>query len=238
MGTNALLERFLGVGDERISTDEAVAYIDEYFSVQENGRPSYSGSHFETLGAGRKSCPFEITPEDLLATSLLSKPVSGQAIVGILGPFSAELSDLLHRLPVDKTFEDLTNEEYRELMGAENSPARRTWDLLRQYENSWDVGPTGASKLLARKRPSLIPVYDSFVAFEAGLSSSRHQWTVWREAFQVTDFVSVLAEIRHRGAGRGLSLLRTLDIVLWMYHRGRVPENETSGLSMSARRTV
>ncbi|GAA3712334.1 hypothetical protein GCM10022377_27380 [Zhihengliuella alba] len=223
-GVDRLVGKLAAVGGAEgqippeIPTDVAIGYVDEYFARRENGRPKYSGSHFETFGGGGLSRPNEFSAEDLLATSLLSKPVSGQAAVGILGPAAEELSGCLSELPTDRSFEDLTEEEFARLLDDSNSPAQRAWDLLRQHEDPWWIGPTAASKLLARKRPQLIPVYDSFVKAQAGLSGSGKQWTLWREAFQHDGFVRTLREIRDASAGRQLSLLRVLDVVLWMHH--------------------
>ncbi|RZU62677.1 DUF6308 family protein [Zhihengliuella halotolerans] len=232
MSVQTLFDKILVAESEvNIGEAKAIRYLDEYFGVRPNGRPLYSGSHFETFGGGGRSNPHEFTAADLLSTSLLSKPVTGQAAVGILGPMATELSRCLSELPFDAAFETLTKYEFEALLGNPESPGQRVWDLLRQHDDKWDLGPVTASKLLARKRPHLIPIYDSFVEAEVGLGGSGQQWITWNAAFQRGDFVQALRRIRHASVAVHLSLLRTLDIVLWMHHAKTAGTTEESGLS-------
>ena len=72
---------------------------------------------------------------------------------------------------------------------------------------------------MARKRPHLLPVYDSVFAVQVGLAHSGGQWRRWWEAFHGSggrEPTQRLAVIRAKSRQEHLSILRVLDIVLWM----------------------
>lgn len=80
-------------------------------------------------------------------------------------------------------------------------------------------GPTTASKIMARKRPRLSPIYDSVVGPLMGLNTSDSQWRVWHTA--LTDGTSLPERLRTipeiSGVDPRISELRTMDVVLWMH---------------------
>ena len=85
------------------------------------------------------------------------------------------------------------------------------------------VGETTASKIMARKRPRLIPIYDSVVRKAVHLRHSGEHWQTWRGALTGPEGVDLVASLRRVRAATGqhhLSLLRVLDIVLWQDNRG------------------
>ena len=79
-------------------------------------------------------------------------------------------------------------------------------------------------KLLARKRPDLLPVYDSHL--KKVLRRPRNDQTWWRDLrCQLTKddaLVRELETVRARAGAVHLSLLRTFDIMCWMF--GGSPE--------------
>jgi Family of unknown function (DUF6308) len=83
------------------------------------------------------------------------------------------------------------------------------------------LGPVAAGKLLARKRPHLHPVYDSHV--KKVLERPRNDQAWWRDLrCQLTKddaLVRELETVRSRAAAGHLSLLRTFDIMCWMFGR-------------------
>jgi hypothetical protein len=107
-------------------------------------------------------------------------------------------------------------------------PAWELWELLRgikpRPQDKKHLGPVAAGKLLARKRPQLIPVYDSHV--KKVLGRPRNDQTWWRDLrCQLTKdaaLVSELQRVRIRAGAGHLSLLRTFDIMCWMF--GGSPE--------------
>src|SRR3954469_25633639 len=79
------------------------------------------------------------------------------------------------------------------------------------------LGPTIASKLFARKRPRLRPIYDTVVA---GVTDTRErQWEPLHQALRANR-----AALHHRlqgireaaGLPRSISALRILDVIAWM----------------------
>ncbi|WP_404289856.1 DUF6308 family protein [Glutamicibacter arilaitensis] len=216
---------------QSIKHEDAVLDLKNYFEIKANGRPLYTGSRFETIaGGGDQNEPNRITAEDLIAVSMLSVYVPGQAALGILGSYSEQLGKQLTRIPIDLRFEELTEGEFQKFL-AEDSPADKLWNILRQHGDRWGVGQTTASKILARKRPHLIPIFDSVIAERVKIPGSGTQWTRWWSAFhedpvQGGELVEKLKSIREAAGQPHLSLLRVLDIVLWKSGRrlGIVPD--------------
>ncbi|WP_181150538.1 DUF6308 family protein [Arthrobacter sp. MYb216] len=214
-----------------IEHDDAVADLKKYFEIRENGRPRYSGSQFESFaGGGDLREPNKITAEDLIAVSMLSVHVPGQAALGILGTYAEQLGEQLAQIPVGLRFEELTEGEFQKFL-ADGSPADKLWEILRQPGNRWGIGQTTASKILARKRPHLIPIFDSVIAKRVKIPGSGTQWTRWWDAFhqdpaEDVKLVEKLKSIREDAGQTHLSLLRVLDIVLWTSggRQGIVPD--------------
>lgn len=217
---------------ERIGHEAAVAHIKKYFEVQSNDRPLYTGSQFESFaGGGEANEPNRITATDLLAVSMLSVHVPGQAALGTLGALGDEIESLLVQVPVGLTLEDLSDHGFKRILDV-GSPADKIWKLLRQHEATWGVGQTTASKIMARKRPHLVPIYDSVVKAQLGMRDSGGQWVSWWKAFQGEDgrrFAAELEAIRAASGQTHLSLLRVIDIVLWMDGHGAEKTRETVG---------
>lgn len=217
---------------EAIGKKQAAEYVAAYFGVGQSGRPFYSGSKFETFaGGGDQNDPNRISAEDLVAVSMLSVHVPAQAALGILDGLAEDLEGHLKCLPVEARFEDLTHEQFQEYLG-DSGPAAAAWSLLRQPGARWGVGQTTASKILARKRPHLVPIYDSVVAGSVGMADSADQWTRWNAAFRGEGGaagIDMLKNIRDESGQGHLSLLRVLDIAIWMAHRGPEKTDETVG---------
>ena len=76
-----------------------------------------------------------------------------------------------------------------------------------------------AGKLMARKRPKLIPVWDNVVKCAAG--RSKNAW-LWLDGLLRQDarLNSQLDQLHHAaGLPDLVSRLRVLDVVIWMRHR-------------------
>lgn len=202
-----------------IPDDRAVEHIRRYFGKLLNGRPRYTGSRFETFsGGGDRNEPNRVTAADLIAVSMLSVHVPAQAAIGILEDLNDEIESLLAQVPVEARIEDLRDTDF-EAFFERDAPASALWRLLRQKEDTWGIGQTTASKILARKRPHLIPIYDSVISAQARIPNSDGQWELWFEAFQGDSgglFANRLQTIREMSGQEHLSLLRVLDITLWM----------------------
>ncbi len=97
--------------------------------------------------------------------------------------------------------------------GAEHAlkEAGALWTHLQRQ--SYGVGPVIAGKLLTRKRPHLIPVYDSVV--KRWMGRPMRFWLPLRRALQrEPSLVGRLEELRPPGVE--VSTLRLLDVAVWM----------------------
>ena len=91
------------------------------------------------------------------------------------------------------------------------------WELDRELTCLPDVGPTLASKLIARKRPRLVPVYDSVV--RKVLGTKKDHWEPIRVALRKEDHAlhnRLLRLRKEAGLPDNVSVLRVLDVIAWM----------------------
>lgn len=202
---------------EPTRADEAVHHLNRYFqpSSNEDSGVVFSGSRFDNLGGGGDgpTVANTITNDDILALSMLGVPVMGGAALTLLeGETAVEISRQLKKIGSDLS---ITNSQGREALLSADMDG--LWKTIRKIDS---FGPVRTSKLLARKRPHLVPIYDSVVKQEFGARHSGDQWTEFVRFFEDRQFTSHLEELRDRSeAPRSLSLLRVLDIVVWMEGR-------------------
>jgi len=206
---------------------QAMHLVQKYFGLtNEIGR--HVGASFETIG-GRWDNPAtinEVTPSDLIALATLSVEVKGSSAVALLDPeMSSKIAALLAQIPPELA---LVDDDAPAILD-DAGPAAEAWRLIREVRY---FGPTRTSKLLARKRPRLIPVYDSLVAAELGITGSLDHWTVMRDL--VTQEEGALwkrAERIHAEVGLDdiVTPLRVIDIVLWRHGKdmGRVVADDS-----------
>ncbi|GHF12366.1 hypothetical protein E5082_03525 [Streptomyces griseoluteus] len=196
------------------------AYVAEllrrYWAVFPNGAPAYTGSRFERFAGGgdRPEVANHFTAADFIAVAALSVDVPVRAILRVLettepNPFNS----LLLRIPSGI---ELAESEEQQI--AEDGPAWKLWWSLRRIDG---VGPVGAGKLLARKRPHLLPVYDSVIkkVFERP-SMDLQFWSHMRFALRANGYALVahLDDVRGlAGIGKDISVLRILDTAAWLH---------------------
>ncbi len=129
---------------------------------------------------------------------------------GDLGPAVAEQ---LERIPTDVGIDDPAATE----VFAPGYPAREAWRLL---EQPFGMGWVITNKLLARKGPKLIPVYDQVVQCAFGHPAGLWNWLV--ALFTADGGVlheRLLAARTAAGVPAEVTALRVLDIIMWMRHR-------------------
>ena len=198
-----------------VQRGRAIDHLRSYFSGT-----SFSGSFFDVLGGGgdRSEVANVVTEADLLSLATLSVPVGGHAARQLLtAPLGTDVTRLLAQIPTDLS---IATPEGRAFLG-EGKPAWELWNLVRTVGQKAPqgnaFGQVRTSKLLARKRPHLIPIYDAVVAKQFGLPGSADQWTVWSELFADGKFVAHLGSIQAAvDEASHISLLRVLDVVVWM----------------------
>lgn len=201
------------------ATDEAVKLLRRY-------RAEFTGWHFETLGHpwNDPATINTVTAADLLALNTLSVEGSAQASIDMLTTeLAQEFTQLLQQISPDLDLVDATDADI-----GKDSPAERLWYLCRPNGTSrWHrFGPVTTSKLLARKRPRLLPIYDSVVGKQYGLPDSRGLWTGMRAALRAEGRrLHNHAEKLHRKADLPdtVTPLRVIDIVTWMHGRESGP---------------
>jgi hypothetical protein len=192
---------------EREHTDEAVQLLRAYFGP-DGQRSAYTGAYFETLGSPWTESPNAIMTADIVAVSALSVDVPPRASIAILDTDATRISELLADIP------NIALVAAPEALVDGGAPAD-LWKLLREMPG---IGPTTASKLLARKRPLLAPIFDSVVAAQYGIEDSRGYWRAMRELVRTdqlwerADALRVAADVSAL-----VSPLRVIDIVVWMH---------------------
>lgn len=192
--------------------DHATACLKAYF-----GTDDYTGRHFDTVGGG--SLPYAVTPDDLVALALLAVPVGNRAAEALLITHASRLSELLGEIPPALCLWD-HDSGVDDAIAAEG-PAAQIWQILRSSE-VYDFGWVSANKLLGRKRPHLLPVWDN-VLNDALTPGDEPLWRPMREALRADGCrrVERLTDLRRAaGLSPALSLLRVLDAVVWMRNKG------------------
>lgn len=206
-----------------ISDEEALGHLTRYFGIGEWVGREFDGAHFESFG---NPVPEKLTAEDLLSVACLSIHVPARAALDVLGKQENEISTHLAAVPSDAALEDIPFDEHEEYFG-DTSSAMALWRLLRTHHG---VGATTASKIMARKRPALVPIYDSVVGKAVGFPNSDGTWRAWHHAFATeAEFISRLGSLRGRAGLEQISLLRILDVTLWMHGTRGVGEPERVG---------
>ncbi|MET7681601.1 DUF6308 family protein [Streptomyces sp. NPDC005423] len=199
-----------------IASDQAVLHLRSYFGTGPLGQAApFTGSRFEQLAGGgdRPAVANVMTADDLIAVQTLSVRVPARVALDVLeGDLGVRLSELLSGIPRGL---DMVEAEVRDL--ADGSPAHEAWRLLRGQPG---IGWVTAGKLLARKRPRLLPVYDQVVRCVLGGPESF--WLGLRTALRADDRAVHRALVTLRQAADlsgSVSVLRVCDVVLWMLHR-------------------
>ncbi len=193
-----------------------------YWELRPDGTPAYTGARFERLAGGgdRPEVADHFTPADFVAVATLSVRVPVRAVLQVLEPPGPNpYSRLLSQIPVDL---DLSAAEQRHI--AEDSPAWKLWQSLRDVHG---IGSTGAAKLLARKRPRLLPVYDSVIkkVFERP-SPDRTFWSDVHHALRTDDHslaTHLEATRTLAGLDKDITALRILDTAAWLHGKNKRP---------------
>ncbi|MHD0306251.1 DUF6308 family protein [Rhodococcus erythropolis] len=198
--------------------DGAVDVLQEYFTrkVQKTGYLRTGALWDSWDPSGRRLENFDrFTAEDLVAVTLLSVKVPGQGALILLGEKNAELNALLVEVGPDR---DLASES--EEMTADSA----AWRLETALREIHGVGRTIASKLIARKRPRLYPIYDDVVG--RMLETKAAHLEPVRQSLHVRngELHHRLLDLRDRaGLGEDVPTVRILDVLAWMQGKGYKP---------------
>jgi hypothetical protein len=164
---------------------------------------------------------------------MLGRRVTGYQALSITGPLAGKISALLALIPPQARIEG----ENAEALLARCGPAWKLWDLLRDVTDrrtGRHLGPVAAGKLLARKRPDLIPIADSHTrkAFSRPVPALDVTWwddvrSAARDPRRAANGVTLweyLGDLRPAADVTHLPILRVLDILGWMHGGGRSRE--------------
>ena len=167
--------------------------------------PPFTGGRFELLfgGGDREETANMIAADDLVAVQLLSVSVPGVAALNLLeGQLGKEVAMQLRHIPTDV---DLGTPEAAAQF-VDGSAAQEAYALLK---SPYKIGWVTATKLLARKRPRLVPVYDRVVRCAVGTPAGPWLWFQERFAENGGELAAALRELRaDAGVSEGVSLPR------------------------------
>lgn len=211
------LQQLLGL----IQADRAEQDLRRYFGLDapSGSVPAYTGGRFEALGGGgdRPATANSVTADDLLAVQMLSVLVPGPVALNLLeGDLGEQVAHYLAAIPADLAISDTAAAA---LIGP-SGPAAAAWQLL---EDQYDMGWVTAGKLLARKRPQLLPVWDRVVRCAMGFPPPQGVWLWFHDRMRSEEGALTRALISVReiaGVPASVTPLRTLDVIVWMRHRG------------------
>lgn len=168
----------------------------------------FTGAWFDTWDStGTRGLDVDrFTADDLVAVSFLSVQISASAARKLLDLDADRFSTLLVELGPDRELIEETREWADDWAG---------WRLWKELVALPDVGATRASKLYARKRPRLRPIYDSVVT---RVVRSTNLWEPLRAALQRDRTLQPrLHRLReHAQLPDVVSALRVFDVVTWM----------------------
>lgn len=207
----------------------AADLIRAYYRVTENGTRKFTGAAFDRIASNPDPQPNSFTDSDLLGLSLLSVPVGVEIVRDLRsGTFDEEvpgfglsLNELLAKVPTDVRFEECLDDGRFALYLAPGSAADTLWKATRHMstQQSWGFGDTRISKLLATKRPLLVPIFDSVVGAAFGYGHAGEHWNDVRALMQLEGVQEGLRNSKF-SSGAEVSLIRALDIILWMELKG------------------
>ncbi|MGF9757632.1 DUF6308 family protein [Microvirga sp. 0TCS3.31] len=184
------------------------ALVNYYGEVPAEPSSRYTGARFDTWDSTgtRLADQHKFTADDLVAVTFLSVNVPAAAAVRLLDVEAAKFSELLEALGEDRDLADEREPWADDWAG---------WVLWTKLMELPDVGATTASKLLARKRPRLRPIYDTVVAEVIG---SQNVWEPLRALLVSQPELHDRLEGLHERANlpAEVSALRVFDVVTWM----------------------
>lgn len=211
---------------------EFVDYLAHYYSSDPT--IAFRGSAYDIAV---DPSPNRVTSDDLYAVTRLSVRFTKDA--------RRELIEGLTNSALTKQFENI--DPLRELHSFDTNPLVRgssawnAWNVLTDKRTRsprlGGIGEVKASKLLARKRPHLIPIFDQVVACVTGFTDSKGHWEWTFDALVANDLelVRELETLRRDVTIRtdrvsNISLLRVLDVAIWMDHQILHPTDRTRTL--------
>jgi len=187
--------------------------------------PYFSGSRFDDFAPSATRSATRFTVDDVLAIELLSVQIKPVGILEMLadGPKKDSLNAKLKALKEDDSG---SLHQWKESL-SEHYAVR---DFYRELRQVYSVGPVKATKLMSRKFPHLVPIYDSRI--HTGIRASGKYPTddsVFAYWDRVQEFLSfkrdggrldVIRQVELATHYPDVSVLRVLDVALWLKASG------------------
>jgi hypothetical protein len=185
--------------------DEIKANLERYF-LGVGGLP-FGGRHFERFSAMGSAEPNRFAATDVLAVEALSVQVPPNSAAKLIDTEAEEFSTLLREIPADQDIWEVSASDL-----GEGSPALTLYRRLKVLDG---VGPVTATKLMASKRPRLMPVIDSVVSAVLQPPGGWF-WVPMRNQLADAGRRQKIAEVVSC-APDNVTLLRRIDVAVWMY---------------------
>jgi hypothetical protein len=169
--------------------------------------------------------PDRLEPLDILAPGLLDAPVPGRLVVAMFAATSSGYTQLRDAIQAVLDNHKASTARFEEVnLESETGP----WMLVRRtLQCSGSVPGFAASKvtkILHRKRPELVPIFDSKVAAFYGVTS-RAPWRLWpilqADLIKHMGWLSKVAAAEGASHEGSVTELRLLDMIIW--------EHQTTG---------
>ena len=201
-----------------LKRETCLGYLKEYFLGFEprldRGKPprADSGTFFEVYSDLANPNIFDAN--DIAAVSCLSIEFRGGHVVSSLKHLEEDFKKLIADIPSrDEKIWDADKEVF-----AKDKPL---WKLYDELSNLRGISTVTASKLLASKRPHLIPIQDKHVSALFGIDIEKTKgdpwWDPWWETMQSKEVRKWLSDIQKEAKVPGKSLLRIADVILWKH---------------------
>lgn len=193
-----------------------VSLVNGYFKPLDSGG-RFEGQFFNPFDKELSSAAYCFTPSDLLACSFLGAPIEARGVYEILVRRREYYNEFLHEFDVDERFVDRPPSEWAKKKGY---PGR---DLYRSLTEIPGIGPTRATKLMARKRPGLFPIVDTKVR-AVTVRGTRPYWAPLSEWLSADNFSwhkrldSVLESSTVAGS---ITTIRAFDVIAWLVGSGK-----------------
>lgn len=156
---------------------------------------------------------------DVLAANLLSLRLTWKEVIPLFAEGSGSEQRL--RLALDAALRDLKEAKPLESYESLDALEAAVGSLAAANDATTDVKnwtPVTVSKVLHRRRPSIVPINDSRVRKFYGVKKTESvqlRAALWKDIRENQDWLQPLADNTKTPDGRQLSLLRLADILIW-----------------------
>jgi hypothetical protein len=197
---------------EIVDSARARADLRTYYGTDGTGA-GFSGRMFDELALRDQSGELanSVTPFDIVAVKMLSVDIPRDVTYQLIDSESSLARELSEHLAQIDPSARIGTDQGKSLL---DEPADAAWTLLKDQIG---IGWVSAGKLLASKRPHLVPVYDNVV--QCLLRPERGAaWSYFDESLR-SNLRGRLVQARvDAEVPQTVSDLRVLDVILWMKH--------------------